>query len=211
MLYKVIKTPQGYVAVSDDKIEEGDYFLNLVQNIIYIHNIKNYNTAKEYLKKIIASDATFKLGDLPQFYLDDKIRQLGIESANRISFFPREKDKKFYVDGFEIGYKTAINKGCYTEKDIIKAINWGIANKSQITPELEEVEIGNFIKSLIQPKELIGIEVETEFTPINHASGLKLTGHPLMDISIKTNHIPKIINSSEHPNGLLIVKKYETI
>lgn len=36
------------------------------------------------------------------------------------------------------------------------------------------------------------VEVETEFIPVNHASGLQLTGHPLMDNTILENYRPKI-------------------
>ncbi len=38
-----------------DEIKEGDWFINIKQNIIYQNDIKNYDTNKAYLKKIIAT------------------------------------------------------------------------------------------------------------------------------------------------------------
>ena len=46
------------------------------------------------------------------------------------------------------------------------------------------------------------VEVEMEFNPINHASGLELTGNVLMDVAIQENYKPKL-----DADGYLILKR----
>lgn len=46
------------------------------------------------------------------------------------------------------------------------------------------------------------VEIEMEFNPINHASGLQPTGNKLMDISISQNYKPKL-----DADGCLILKR----
>jgi hypothetical protein len=46
------------------------------------------------------------------------------------------------------------------------------------------------------------VEIDMEFKPINHASGLEFTGHKLMDFAISQNYQPLL-----DPNGCLILKR----
>ena len=46
------------------------------------------------------------------------------------------------------------------------------------------------------------VEIEMEFNPINHASGLEITGNELMDIAILENYKPKL-----DADGCLILKR----
>jgi hypothetical protein len=54
---------------------------------------------------------------------------------------------------------------------------------------------------LYQPKE-IEVEIEMELHPVNHASGLELTGNEFIDFAILENYKPKL-----DENGCLILKK----
>ena len=46
------------------------------------------------------------------------------------------------------------------------------------------------------------VEVEMEYNPINHASGLEFTGHKLMDFAISQNYQPKL-----DADGCIILKR----
>jgi hypothetical protein len=54
--YKIIYLNNFIYILTNDKIEDNDWFINILQNNkIYQNNIKNYNVNKSYLKKIIAT------------------------------------------------------------------------------------------------------------------------------------------------------------
>ena len=102
-----------------------------------------------------------------------------------------------YKDGFKAGFQKALELNAdkrFTLKEMTDCWN------KALTFQTHKETLGEHIQSL-QQKEW-DVEIEMEFNPINHASGLQLTGNKLMDISISQNYKPKL-----DADGCLILKR----
>lgn len=175
MKLQVIKTDKGYVAVSDEKLKRDDWGIDLTESLLTkcLRTEENSYWNKN-CKKIIATDTSFKLQGVPQFKLPA------------------------VLDGAESVDKAAQEKGCYTEDDMrnaymtgsISSLNWNKAKIEENFNHLKRAE--EYINSLKQPKQLVGIEVDHE-----------MIGHPHEWVDT-----PILIKSEEYPNGLLTVKQY---
>lgn len=198
MKLDVIKIDKGYVAVSNGKIEVDDHYLSNNEIYVLCTNLNGKNS-----KKIIATDTTFKLEGVPQFELEEThIDYISWNEANKI--FEKEewrnpdlsnKEDELAVSAIHLGYKTALQNYQYTEENLRKAFeagnNYG-HNESLNYSAHHFPDEDEYIQSLKQPKELIGIEVETDDT------GCTCISDPLSCCI----HEPKIVNNK------LIVTNY---
>ena len=75
--------PQHLYFTTNDEIKEGDYFINTKQNIIYKHDVINYNVSKDYLKKVVATtDKSLGLPQPSQAFVEKYVELGGIEEVD---------------------------------------------------------------------------------------------------------------------------------
>jgi hypothetical protein len=105
--------------------------------------------------------------------------------------------------GFQEGFNKAMElmkDKQFTEDDVRKAYIYGVSNCHSFGHSAIDYT-DKCIQSLQQPAE-IEVEVVMELHPVNHASGLELTGNEFMDFAILENYKPK-----HDSTGCLILKK----
>jgi len=222
MKYQIVNCDKGYVAISDEKITEG-FFLHPKGVIFPVTEIYIRGPISTGLmKKIIATDTTFKLEGIAQFELPAILD--GGESTDLIEL---AETKYPYIDtsigdinkvhnikvdskriAFIQGYKAAQEKGCYTEEDMEKAFlageKWEDRNQSidrgEITSFPDALNVHDFIDSLKQPKKLVAIEIN-DMEASQWISNEKEHGR----VNI---NLPIVTKSEQHPDGLLTIKQY---
>jgi len=178
MKLQVIKTEQGYVAVSNEEIKEGNCYVSPTGIWFY--------TNKD-CKKIIATDNSFKLEGISQFELEETI------VGKPLDDYIREKHTQEECIGFIAGYRAAQSKGCYTKEDLREVIN---ICRIAIINNIKYLYEDKIIEGIAEPKNLIAIEVE-ELQVFSHYS------QDLMKVAVyKGCGEPKVTN------GLLTVKNY---
>jgi hypothetical protein len=140
-------------------------------------------------------------------YVDYKLSKqncndlFGVVDINKF-IIEDSKDTVIYNESYELGFKRAmeLNKDkVFTLEDIKKAYSQGELDALK-TGSYSEKE-NEYTQSLQQPTE-IEVEIEMELHPVNHASGLELTGNEFIDFAILENYKPKL-----DENGCLILKK----
>ena len=235
MKYQVVKTDEGYVAVSNDEIKIGDFALHNSKeyrekypkstSIFVKCTQSNHFSIQEHWDKIVATDTSFKLEGVPQFELEtlswkDVLGIKAVEDSILAGKLNTEFNSPIYVigytSGFKSGYKAAQEKGCYTEADIKKAIEYGTLlaeyhfnDNIYMTDEQENIALTSkdtFIKSLKQPKEPVAIEVQECIIRHNQCVN-KCASYPSECFCEMTKHV-EITKSEQYPDGLLTVKKY---
>lgn len=172
---KVIYTDKGYIAVSDNQIP---YSPDGTQGNFLCLSELEYGLDKSLVTKV---------GDCPS------CRQiLATDESVKLEGVPQFKLEQDYVSDK--------HEPLYSTEDLRDAVQyWQTLDRVGKTLDELTIETINFLKT---PRRLTEIEVEAEYAPVNHASGLPSTGHPLMDISIQQNYKIKITG------GFLSVKKY---
>jgi len=211
MKQQVVKTNKGYVAISDEKITEG-FFLHPKGVIFPVTEIYIRGPISTGLmKKIIATDSTFKLEGIPQFELEkDELEKMALEYASLpYKNWPKDAQVILLEDNarldFIAGYKAAQSKGCFTEEDIIKAIRfgkdlWKDAENQVKNGVKKQLFVKDFIDSLKQPKKLVAIEIN-DMEASQWISNEKEHGR----VNI---NLPIVTKSEQHPDGLLTIKQY---
>lgn len=214
MKLQVVKTNKGYVAVSDENIKENDWYFNPFIKVFHKHQVeKGIFGPILGSNKIIATDTSFKLEGIPQFELEkvedvDTFVKSCLNEWGLVDTEPHNDLEKGRRIGLKIGlfygYKAAQEKGCYTEEDLRKAINnvFNIVFKNRllIKEDLKRITY-DIINSLKQPKQLVGIEVETNSPYFDTEHQEERERNP--------SEIKPLINKSEdYPNGLLTIKQY---
>lgn len=103
--------------LSDDEIKKGDWFINVLQdNTIYQNNIKNYNTDKNYLKKIIATtDSSLELPQIPQSFIQYYVDQYN--SGKAIDYVEVEYTSRIFIPDGTL-YDLKINNNTISIKPI---------------------------------------------------------------------------------------------
>ena len=100
----------------------------------------------------------------------------------------------------EIEENTIDDFSQYADEDWTDECHTVLASTKQVDGiyllKIEEIEVLILDKEgfFIEGNEEWQVEIETELFPVNHASGLTLSGHPLMDKSILENYRPKVDN-----------------
>lgn len=208
--YKLIKLEQGYIIVSNKKIEDNDLLFNIKAKNpeLFIKNFK-YDSNDVWCKKVIASNFT---PELPNIDFNNLEEEFGIINWLNIAIQEEEKEiennKEYnstsWYNGFELGFNKCLelNKDkLYTLENIIKAIE--MAREGIVINRISEWEIekefeyndSQIIQSL-QPKTEWDIDIEnlypTSCCIIKEGETLKNKG------CMERNYCkqPKIINNS---------------
>lgn len=236
MKLQVIKTDKGYIAIDKvcpvklnewciEKWEgEGNYIDENGHNWFIRRMNMNCDVNDPECHKIIATDNSLKLEGIPQFELEkvedvDTFVKSCLNEWGLVDTEPHNDLEKGRRIGLKIGlfygYKASQEKGCYTEEDLRKAINnvFNIVFKNRllIKEDLKRITY-DIINSLKQPKQLVGIEVETQKIPVisdKEYEELEKGDRQHTDINPFTIEMPiPQTKSEEYPNGLLTVRQY---
>jgi len=158
---KTLTTPQCKVIVNESaEIKEGNWFVG-INNTIWQRKL--INPTKPCNKIIATINHSISL-DVPMVVIENEVEKL----ACKLGYYNSSEDNKgnYTTKAFIAGYKTAQEKGSYSEEDLIKAmeasIEWWCAEISEKYGDIEIIEdfADIFIQSLKQ--EYIELEMETE-------------------------------------------------
>lgn len=191
MKLQIIKPKFGYMAVSEEPILQGKHW--------WIHpETEHLGFAEEDLKapylRVVATHTSFKFEGIPQFEFEKIDDAFDSWNKEPMDF----RDISEYRD-YEAGYKAAQEKGCYSEKDLVRAIKMSYGQAKQSTISVRTVQ-ELILKSLNQPKKLVAIEVD-DMKASAWVSNEK--GHGRVNINL-----PIGTKSEEYPDGLLTIQKY---
>jgi hypothetical protein len=198
MKHNIIKTENYLLVVDDSEIKAGDWIYNKERepSILQCMGKGSLRGWSKIIAHLPLNNSPILEGVPLLPPLEDEI--IGKPLDNYI----RERHNQDECVGFIDGYNKAKEKYKYTEADLFQAvIKARDGYFSSFNTCFDEIK-----QSLQQPKMPIAFECEMIFKPINHASGLEPTGHPLMDKSILENYKPKATTNS---NGQIVwVGKY---
>jgi hypothetical protein len=189
MKHEIIKTDNYLLIVDDSDIAGYDY-----KNF----DVKDFSTCFWRLKAHLPLNGSPILEGvdlLPSFENVNEIWQQGLVAELDKLPYTKHLDDGQYNDGqmtgFELGanwgYDTAKEKYKWTDKDMRKAM---AMCKGEFTKGVVYTQ-EQVIQSLQQPKMPVAFECELKYNKTNHASGLPLSGHPIMDKVILQNYSPK--------------------
>lgn len=186
MKLQVYKTEQGYVAVSDEEIKIGDWciLLDSLGNIFssiarqYIGKEKGHYI-NDGIRKIVATDTSFKLEGIPQFELSVDI------DWKEKRWLHRPSGKVYKLNGASGLIPEDESSNCALP----------VWLKDNSTDWI-------FIK---QPRNLVAIEVDTYK---DCSKGIECTANINNSCDGELIKKAKIVESEQYPDGLLIVKNY---
>ena len=164
MKYKVIKLEDNKSVLVDEsaEIKDNDYVYDTeakyIRKLIFKHNETDFD-----VKIITTINHSIDL-DVAMVVIENEVEKL----ACKLGYYNSSEDNKgnYTTKAFIAGYKTAQEKGSYSEEDLIKAmeasIEWWCAEISEKYGDIEIIEdfADIFIQSLKQ--EYIELEMETE-------------------------------------------------
>jgi len=134
--FKIIETPEYYLAVSDKEIKKGDLgvYVSFDFDEMYVNEIEKVTNTdlKHISKKIIAYQPNgnakeLDLPLLPEIVVEDDVEKLAETCASKLYYSVGnsesernwvENQKELIKVGFEEGFKSATKK--YSEDDLIK-------------------------------------------------------------------------------------------
>jgi len=207
----IVKTDNYLLVVDDSEIKKGDYRVNIQRGYVKLadkEGLDYYNKRSDVFKKAIAhlplNDSPILEGVmlLPPLEVEDNVEKLGIERAIERKWNPNSLETKRVaneiITAVSYGYNKAREK--YSLSNILDLYIKETARGMDMWSKEENetmTTIGNIIESLSQPKMPTQFLFEMEMCPTNHASGLKLTGHQLMDKAILQNYKIKTTTNSQ--------------
>lgn len=201
MKLQIVKTTQGYVAISDEPKKEGQHFacVNQLKTTGYVSIHTDYNMADICCYPIIATDTTFKLEGIPQFELEKSPLREELRDIIAEDWYKHKDDEPYIEQTADDCYKAAQSKGCFTEEDMNWVANMasGMAYSGKTSSEIAN-QLTIKINSLKQPKKLVAIEVGTRLA----LAGYNEKGNAYM------KEVFKMIESEQYPDGLLTIKQY---
>ena len=196
MKRKIITTPDYLLAVEDSVINLDDWVYTetgvLFQYGAEHKRLPGYLKVLACLSLGMSSDLE-GVPVLPSLPDDDDVEKLAEESANSFKYL----NFYGYVGGFMQGYNR-------TRKKYIAEIDKQISDFRHDLRESTSIHVKQncegaifglmrLKESLSQPKIPTHFEFEMIPVPVNHASGLELTGHQLMDAAIVQNYCIKTV------------------
>ena len=148
-----------------------------------------------------------ELGKLSKQNCDELFRvtdveKLAEEEIPNDGFADTALMQKGFIKGFNKAMELMKDKQ-FTEEDMRTAMTYGVVQEGTGFEDIHSVDdlFNLILRKVSQPAE-IEVEIVMELHPVNHASGLELTGNEFMDFAILENYKPKLDST-----GCLILKK----
>jgi hypothetical protein len=181
--FRIIETPDYWLAVSDDEIKKGNWVIfldkKLLYNVEYNSQLFDYNNDTN-CKKIIAYQPKhkhapkFNLPLLPEIVVEDDVEKLAETKAE--THLEKIKDtarRWFWKKGFKVGYKAATKVS--RKEEPISFYLWATKKYGSVKPVEEGCIVEKtdykglfhiYIQSLKQPKtpKWFVAEYKTEYT-----------------------------------------------